>query len=82
MTLQAYAHQDIPFEQVVQSLQIERSASYTSLFQVMFSMQRPTQSSLQAGGIPWDSIDIVSTASRFDLTFDVQEQADGLRMQI
>ena len=38
MTLQAFAHQDISFEQVVQSLQIERSASYTSLFQVMFSI--------------------------------------------
>ena len=82
MTLQAYAHQDISFEQVIQSLQIERSASYTSLFQVMFSMQNAAPSTLEAGGLSWGPMELVSTSARFDLTFEAQEREDGLQIRI
>ncbi len=39
VALEAYAHQEAPFEKVIEALQIPRSLSYTPLFQVMFILQ-------------------------------------------
>ena len=78
VTLQAYAHQDLPFEKVVESLPIERSLSYSPLFQVMFVMQNMSLSTRHTDELSWSPARIESTSAKFDLTFTVQEVEHGL----
>ncbi|MBE9038586.1 non-ribosomal peptide synthetase family protein, partial [aff. Roholtiella sp. LEGE 12411] len=78
MTLAAYAHQDLPFELVVEALQPERNLSHTPLFQVMFELDNTPLSEMELPGLtlsPWATEN--STAA-FDLILSMQETAGGL----
>ncbi|WP_426746469.1 amino acid adenylation domain-containing protein [Myxococcus faecalis] len=77
VTLGAYAHQDIPFEKLVEELQPERNLGSNPLFQVMFSFQsaeRP-QGSASPGGP--EAPRVPTTTSKFDLTLSVAEAPRG-----
>jgi amino acid adenylation domain-containing protein len=78
VTLGAYAHQDLPFEKLVEELQPERDTSRTPLFQVMFSLQNAPMPPMKMGGVEVSLSDDATTVSPFDLSFDVTERADGL----
>ncbi|PMZ88008.1 non-ribosomal peptide synthetase [Pseudomonas sp. FW305-42] len=77
--LQAQAHQDLPFEQLVEALQPERSLSHNPLFQVMFNhqAQRPDQGrelpGLSIEGLSWGN-----PTAHLDLALDTFESEDGL----
>ncbi|MBW4649608.1 MAG: amino acid adenylation domain-containing protein [Kastovskya adunca ATA6-11-RM4] len=74
VTLGAYAHQDLPFEKLVEELQPERNLSYTPLFQVMFVMQdNVSMSALDLSGLTWNALDIDNDTTKFDLTLRVTE---------
>ncbi len=86
--LGAYAHADVPFEQVVEHLAVERALSHTPLFQTMLVLQGapPVHETLgrhPEGGVCFGDLDVqafaVPTASApFDLTLELAEQRDGL----
>ena len=78
VTLGAYAHQDVPFELVVEALDPERDPRYTPVFQVMFVLQNAPRSAVTSGGLNVDVVTAESGTAKFDLTMFVQERAEQL----
>jgi amino acid adenylation domain-containing protein/non-ribosomal peptide synthase protein (TIGR01720 family) len=78
MALGAYTHQDLPFEQLVEDLQLERSLSYTPLFQVMFLLQNAPIGTLEVEDLSWSPIISDSGTAKFDLTLAMSETANLL----
>jgi len=78
VTLGAYAHQDVPFEKLVEVLQPERDLSRTPLFQVMFVLQNAPRRALRLGGALLDVMEVESGATKFDLTLSLEETPEGL----
>jgi len=78
VALDAYAHQDVPFEKVVQSLPVERDLSRSPLFQVMFVLQPAPFQSAALDGLRLTPVPMGNGASKFDLTLFVEEHGEGL----
>ncbi|HAO13785.1 MAG TPA: non-ribosomal peptide synthetase [Planktothrix sp. UBA8407] len=71
--LGAYANQDVPFEKVVDVLQIERSLSYNPLFQVMFALQNAPLGDLNLPGLKATSLAVENVRVKFDLSLVLEE---------
>ncbi len=80
--LEAYAHQDLPFERLVDELQIERSLSYNPLFQVMFTIQNPLQSDRARSSLTTSSPALDLGAAQVDLEWEVIETDAGLQTRL
>ncbi|MCA1991121.1 MAG: amino acid adenylation domain-containing protein, partial [Coleofasciculus sp. S288] len=78
VTLESYAHQDLPFEQLVEALQPERNLSYSPLFQVMFVLQNAPMGKLELPGLTIAPLDVESATTKFDLTLSMSETQQGL----
>ncbi|GAA3419132.1 hypothetical protein GCM10018952_57400 [Streptosporangium vulgare] len=76
--LDAFAHQDIPFERLLNELRVERDLSTTPLFQAMFVMQDKEASELVMPGIETDVFDPGARQAKFDLMLDVTPRSDSL----
>ncbi|WP_432079878.1 amino acid adenylation domain-containing protein, partial [Streptomyces sp. YPW6] len=78
VALEAYAHQDLPFERLVDELAPDRSLSHSPLFQVMFSLQNAHGGQLELPGIEVASYEVPLTTTNFDLSLHLAEDTDGL----
>jgi amino acid adenylation domain-containing protein len=78
-SLDAYAHQDVPFEKLVEELRPDRNLSQNPLFQVLFSLQNAPRKAFQLSGLTLKLMDLAETASKFDLSLFLSESADGIR---
>jgi len=76
VALEAYTHQDLPFDKLVEAIQPVRDVSYTPLFQVSFVLRNP----LELGEIPdltLSSFNVESTKAQFDLSLIVELNKDN-----
>ena len=82
-TVDAYSHQEVPFERVVDAVVKERDMSRNPLFQVMFVLQNtPDVSVLSLGSLDISAYNIGHKTSRFDITYTFKELSDGLHVSV
>ncbi|GGM06075.1 non-ribosomal peptide synthetase [Dactylosporangium sucinum] len=82
LDLAALAHQDLPFEQLVEALNPQRSLAHHPLFQVMVSYQAALPDVAGFPGIRATPRLVATGTAKFDLTFDVAERPSGLEGSI
>jgi amino acid adenylation domain-containing protein len=82
MALEAYAHQDLPFEKLVEELQPERSLSHSPVFQVMLDLQNEPVHDLELQGLRLTPLPFDSLMAKFDLVLTVGETDGRLSGQL
>ncbi|WP_328854478.1 amino acid adenylation domain-containing protein [Microbispora hainanensis] len=80
--LDAYTHQELPFDRLVGELCVERDVSRSPVFQVMFALQNYRSAPLRTQGLTMSAYPFEVTASRFDLALYLMDQGDGLHGSI
>jgi len=78
VALEAYAHQDVPFDQLVRALRPERSLAPSPLFDVLFVLQNVAAQGLDLPGLRLRPVEIEVAASRFDLALFMAETPEGI----
>ncbi|MGB3656117.1 MAG: amino acid adenylation domain-containing protein [Rivularia sp. (in: cyanobacteria)] len=78
VALGAYAHQNLPFELLVEKLQPQRDLSHTPLFQVMFVLENAPISALELPGLSLNFLESHSDSAKFDLTLYMAETESGI----
>jgi amino acid adenylation domain-containing protein len=79
VALGAYDHQDVPFEQLIEVLQPERTLSHTQLFQVMFALHNIPRPSLALPDLTLSRLEVDDETAMFDLGLDMWEDGGELR---
>jgi amino acid adenylation domain-containing protein len=80
VALGAYAHQEMPFERLVEELHPQRSLNRTPLFQVLLIFQNNPRLSLELPGLSLSHAGVARRASYFDMTLWASEEAEGLNL--
>ncbi|HEX8694997.1 MAG TPA: amino acid adenylation domain-containing protein, partial [Longimicrobium sp.] len=80
-TLGAYAHQEVPFEKLVEELRPERSLSHSPLFQAMFTLQNADDGGTGGAlaGLNVSEVDAEGASAKFDLSLSLTATSHGLR---
>ncbi len=78
VTSGAYAHQDLPFEQLIGELQPQRDLSRNPLFQVMFVLQNTPRPTMTRSDLTLSPLESRSGTAQFDLRLSMEEDGDGL----
>ena len=74
----AYAHQELPFEKLVEALQPEQNLSHAPLFQVMFAFQNVPRQTLELPGLVLTPLEVEHATAQFDMSLSLWEADDGL----
>ncbi|TCP58025.1 amino acid adenylation domain-containing protein [Tumebacillus sp. BK434] len=71
--LGAFAHQDVPFEKIVEEVETERDLSRTPVFQVLFGLQNFRQSKIELAGLTFEPVEDAGSTAKFDLSLLMSE---------
>ncbi len=77
-TLAAFAHEEMPFDKLVEELQPEREAGRNPLFQVVLTLQNQPRPELVMGGLGLGAVEVETGTAKFDLTFSWGEEGGRL----
>ncbi|GAB4192313.1 MAG: hypothetical protein OHK0022_06400 [Roseiflexaceae bacterium] len=77
-TLEAYAHQELPFDRLVDALQIERDPARTPLFQVKLVLQNAPRAALEVAGLTFSTVPFERRSAKFDLLLNLNLDERGL----
>jgi amino acid adenylation domain-containing protein len=75
--LDAFSHQDIPFERIVEDLVPERNLAHSPLFQVMLVLQNAPRQDIDLPGLTLSPVELESRVAKLDLTLTFREDPDG-----
>lgn len=78
VAISAYAHQDLPFEKLVEEVRSERDTSRNPLFQVMFALENASTAALELTGLRLELMPVETETAMFDLTLSLEETASGI----
>src|SRR5262249_12126561 len=78
VALGAYAHQDLPFEKLVQELQGPRDLGHNPLFQVMFVLKNVPRQTMELSGLQVSRLEIDNKTAKFDLTLSIFDKEPEL----
>ena len=78
VTLDAFDHEDVPFEKLVEELLVSRNMSYNPLFQVVLVLQNAPLEPLKLSGVTQSALEIETDTAKCDLTVELTESSDGL----
>jgi amino acid adenylation domain-containing protein len=73
-SLAAYAHQDVPFEYLVEALDPARSLGRSPLFQVSLVLQNTPRAEFDLPGLRWSPVEVPRRTARFDLAFNITDR--------
>ncbi|HEY9401293.1 MAG TPA: amino acid adenylation domain-containing protein [Pyrinomonadaceae bacterium] len=76
--LGAYAHQDVPFEKLVEELRPERTHTHTPLFHIWFTLQNAPVPPLRLPDLQWSMLQVDDGTSKFDLVLSMFETNEGI----
>ncbi len=74
----AFDHQDVPFEKLVEELQLPRTLAYNPLVQVLFALQNVSASEFSFAGVSSEPLEVLAERSLFDLELQLWETPNGL----
>lgn len=78
VSLEAYAHQDLPFDKLVEELQPARNLSHMPLVQIVLALQNAPQDDFQLTGLTLGGVEAESETAKFDLTLNMSESEGEL----
>ena len=79
MALDAYDHQELPVDKIVEALQPKRVLNYNPLFQVMFVFENVSRHTLNFPGLMMNPLKVDNRAAMFDLSLYIYEEEEGMQ---
>lgn len=81
-TLGAYAHQDVPFEKVIDVLKPLRQRSHSPIFQVLFVLLNAPRETFRAPGLSTEIVEVETGATQFDLVVEIVERPEEMILRL